>query len=317
MALISQKAWDYSRPILAANGGWCLMQGTPRGKNHFYDLYQTALKHSDEWKVVLQKTSEIKHIPEKMLVREREQMSAGMYAQEYEVDFSLGIDGAFYGREIDNLHLNGQICPVPWDSSQLVWTAWDLGLSVGNETAVIFYQINDAGTQIKIIDYLEKNNTGLDEVIKMVKEKPYTFAGHFAPHDIKVRELSDAVSRHEKARQLGIEFQILPQQLKADGIENCLTHFRKMWIDETKCARLISALENYHREWDEMRQVYGKDAVHDWSSNGADAFRYLCQSLTYAKKSLSGVDYDRIRNTSLYGNRDPFYSYVNPGQRFF
>jgi len=38
-------AWDYIRPILTENGGWAVFNGTPRGLNHFFDLYRTALEN--------------------------------------------------------------------------------------------------------------------------------------------------------------------------------------------------------------------------------------------------------------------------------
>ena len=36
-------AWHYMRPILAANDGWALFNGTPRGLNHFYQMFQAAI----------------------------------------------------------------------------------------------------------------------------------------------------------------------------------------------------------------------------------------------------------------------------------
>jgi phage terminase large subunit len=41
----------------------------------------------------------------------------------------------------------------------------------------------------------------LPEVIKMVKEKPYTYGKHFAPHDIQVGELGTGKSRLEVAKE--------------------------------------------------------------------------------------------------------------------
>lgn len=39
-------AWHFLRPILAENGGWALFNGTPRGLNHFYQLFRAAEKNS-------------------------------------------------------------------------------------------------------------------------------------------------------------------------------------------------------------------------------------------------------------------------------
>ena len=46
------EAWEYIRPMMAANGGWALFNGTPRGLNHFYTLYRMAEQNPDwfcEW----------------------------------------------------------------------------------------------------------------------------------------------------------------------------------------------------------------------------------------------------------------------------
>lgn len=47
-SLHKQNVWDYIRPILAANGGWALFNGTPRGVNAFYQHVEYAKKHP-EW----------------------------------------------------------------------------------------------------------------------------------------------------------------------------------------------------------------------------------------------------------------------------
>ena len=41
-ALMPSEIFAYIRPILAANGGWCIINSTPRGKNHLWHLYKTA-----------------------------------------------------------------------------------------------------------------------------------------------------------------------------------------------------------------------------------------------------------------------------------
>jgi hypothetical protein len=35
------------------------------------------------------------------------------------------------------------------------------------------------------------------------------------------------------------------------------------------------ALTNYKKQFDEIRNCFKDKPLHDWSSNGADAFRYL------------------------------------------
>jgi len=60
-----------------------------------------------------------------------------------------------------------------------------------------------------------------------------------------------------------------------DGIEAARALFPRCWFDQEKCRLGIDALASYHKEYDEINQVYKQRPVHDWSSHGADAFRYF------------------------------------------
>ena len=297
---MTPKAYEFARPILAANGGWCIMISTPFGKNHMWHL-QNVAQDLDDWYVLHMKTSEIKHIPEDVLVQERAQMSEELYAQEYECDYSRGVDGSFYGKNLEALRQNGQITSVSWDPGLLVHTAMDIG--VHDATTIIWFQVVGDGTVIRIIDCYSNHSLGLDHYAKILQDKPYRMGKMFAPHDLAVREWGGgAVTRYEKARQLGIDFTILEQIGVQDGIENVWTHFPKFWIDEGKCRSLINALENYRREWDEERQIHKDKPLHTWASNYADALRYLCMSLHKTKKGMTAEEFDRKRAEALYGN---------------
>jgi len=299
-SLMPADIFSFIRPILAANRGWCLFVGTPRGKNHMWHLYKMA-QELPEWKVVLQKASEIHHIPDEILDKERAEMDEGMYLQEYECSFERGISGSYYGTYLDNLKLKGQICSVPWEPGLLVYTVWDIG--VNDATTIIFFSVIGDGTNIRIIDCYSNNNLGLDHYAKVIQEKPYRYGAHYAPHDIKVREWGGgAVTRFEKARQIGIDFKLIEQVPIIDGIENVWTHFGKLWIDADKCRSLINALENYRKEWDEQKQMYTNKPVKSWANHYADALRYLCLSLHKTKRGMSADDFERAKARALYGN---------------
>ena len=45
------QAWHYLRPVLAANGGVGMFNGTPRGLNHMFQQYQLAVKDPEQWYV--------------------------------------------------------------------------------------------------------------------------------------------------------------------------------------------------------------------------------------------------------------------------
>lgn len=297
------RAYEFARPILAANGGWCAMLTTPYGKNHAWQLWKVAQELEDWWVVYL-KTSQIQHISAEVLAEERAQMSPELYAQEYECSWDRGISGCIYGTCLDDLRKKGQITTVAWEPGLLVHVAIDIGVSEGNATTLIFFQVAGGDTVIRIIDCYSNQGLGLDHYAKIIQEKPYRYGKYFAPHDLKVREWGGgAITRYEKARQLDINFTILDQIGVADGIENVMTHFPKFWIDEIKCRSLINALENYYREWDEEKQVYKPKPVHNWASNYADALRYMCMSLHKTKKGMTPQEFELQKAKALYGDK--------------
>lgn len=313
-ALMPSDIFSYIRPILAANGGWCLIVSTPRGKNHLWYLWKVASELPD-WKVILQKTSSIHHIPDEVIDRERAEMDEGLYQQEYECSFERGISGSYYGTYLDNLKLKGQICSVAWEPGLLTHLAIDIG--VNDATTIIWFQIVGDGTVIRIIDCYSNNNLGLDHYAKIIQDRPYRMGKMFAPHDIKVREWGGgAVTRYEKARQLGLEFTLLDQIPVIDGIENVWTHFSKMWIDQEKCRSLINALENYRKEWDEQKSMYLNKPVKSWANHYADAFRYLCQSIHKTKKGLTSEEFERKKAQALYGNQGTLPRFFNDDPRY-
>ena len=296
---MTPKAYEFARPILAANSGWALFLSTPFGKNHYYHMYKVALELPD-WFVLKMGVSETQHIPEDVLAQERAQMSEELYLQEYECSFDRGVSGSFYGKNLEALRQKGQICDVAWEPGLQTHVAIDIG--VNDATTIIWFQTVGDGTVIRIIDCYSNNGLGLDHYAKILQDKPYRYGKYFAPHDLAVREWGGgAITRYEKARQLGIDFTILDQIGLYDGIENVWTHFPKFWIDQGKCRSLINALENYYREWDEQKQIHLNKPVKNWACHYADALRYLCMSLHKTKRGMSSEEFERKKAEALYG----------------
>jgi hypothetical protein len=177
---------------------------------------------------------------------------------------------------------------VPWEPYHPVHTAWDLGFN--DPTTVIFFQ--QIGAVIRIIDCYENTKKGLDHYAKVVKEKPYTYGKHIAPHDIAVHDLSTGISRWKTMHDLGITFIRYTEKQPniEDGIEASRSTFSKLWIDEQRCASLIKSLENYRQEFDSKRKVYRDRPLHDNNSHYADAFRYLVLSLSRGKDGQTTAD---------------------------
>ena len=301
----SAEAYEFARPILAANDGVFIALTTPYGKNHAYHMYKVA-KDLPDWFVYVKTTDDTNHIDYDVLQQERSQMSNDLFLQEYYCSFDRGVSGAYYGADLNRIRDIGQITSVPWEPGLLVHCAIDIG--VADSSTIIWFQTTGDGQVIRIIDCYSFNNLGLDHLVHKIQERRdqgWIMGKYIAPHDLMVREWGGgAITRYEKARQLGINFTILPQTSIEDGIDNVRSLFSKFWIDSVKCKSLIDALENYYREWDEERQVYKPKPVRNWATHYADALRYLCDGLHKTKKGLSSEEFDRQKAQAMLGN-DP------------
>lgn len=275
--------WDYIQPMLLENGGWALFNGTPRGENHFYDMVEMA-KDNPLWYVDI-KTIDDTNVVSKEQIEDlrREGKPEEIIQQEYYCSFEGSIHGAYYGDMMKRVKEDGRICNVPVDDNALVNTAWDLG--VNDATAIWFYQT--VGKEIHLIDYYENSGEGLPHYVAKLEQKGYNYGKHYAPHDIRVRELGSGKSRIEIAKSLGINFEIAPQLSILDGIGAVRGLLSKCWFDIEKCKHGIDSLKQYRKEWDEKRQRFKDKPLHDWSSNCADAFRYMCISYNDQKKSMT------------------------------
>jgi phage terminase large subunit len=314
-ALQDPRAYQYLRPILTANDGTALFISTPRGKNHLWELYNIAL-NSDDWFAYKLSVLDTGHISLHEIEKEKAEglMSEDLIQQEYFCSFELGVEGSYYSKYIDKMRIKGQIGQVPWEASFKVHTAWDLG--VRDSTVVIFFQT--IGQTVRIIDYYENSKQGLEFYIKILEEKAYSYGKHFAPHDIKVREFTSGMSRIEKAKQLGITFNIARDLSIMDGIESVRSAFSKIWIDEINCKDLVKSLENYRQEFDTRRRVYKSSPLHDNNSHAADAFRYLCLSLPRTRDGATAEDLNKRYEEAMYGSSRPsgFFSDTQSGQNY-
>ncbi len=301
-ALQDPQAYQYIRPILAANGGWTIVNSTPRGRNSFYDLYQIAIQ-SDEWFVSRLTVDDTQHISRELIEREIEsgECSFELSEQEYFCSFSMGVEGSYYSRYIDKMKLDGRIGIVPWEPGFAVNTCWDLGMR--DSTVIIFFQA--IGQTIRIMDCYENSKVGLEHYVNVIKQKEYTYNKHFLPHDVSVRELGTGMSRMDKLKQLGIKATIADNIGIMDGIECVRSNLSKIWIDERNCKPLIKALENYRQEFDLKRKVYKDHPLHDHNSHWADSMRYLCISLPKTRDGLTPQKLEQNYREAMLGNQAP------------
>jgi phage terminase large subunit len=296
------RAWaEVIRATLADRKGWATFIGTPKGRNNFHDVWAGntetgwigAVNDPDKWFSMLLKASKTGIVDADELDDARRTMTPEQYNQEFECSFDAAIVGAYYGREIADLESRSLITAVPWERDVPVDTAWDLGLD--DATAIWFFQA--VGREIRVIDYYEINNQGLDQSTKYVLGKPYTYGDHYMPHDIAIRELISGKCRKDTVESLGLKnIRVGVKADPAERINAVRMILSRCVFDSRQCKRGLDVLKNYRREWDDKRKTFRERPLHDWSSHGADAFGEFAvnyqtkagaQQIVYPKRKLA------------------------------
>ena len=275
-AQMSPRLWaEIIRPAISDRKGWAIFIGTPKGHNNFFDLYQ-EVKDDEDWYVKVHRASETNYIDAEELEAAKKDMSEDQYQQEFECSWTAAIQGAYYGRLLEEAEKESRIGKVQHDTGALVETWWDLG--IGDSTAIWFVQ--RIGAELRVIDYYENNGESLGHYANVLQDKAkdneWNYGDHVFPHDVRQRSLDTGRTRVETLQNLGVEPTIIPQMKVEDGIEAVRRKLKNCWFDEMKCRRGIDALRQYRSQYDEKNQVFKLRPVHDWASHAADAFRYGC-----------------------------------------
>lgn len=276
-SLQNPQAWQFMRPILRENGGWAVFNFTPRGENHAYELLQMA-EADPQWFTQVLTIKDTGVLTEQDIEQERKEgMPEEIIQQEYYCSFGAGNLGAYYADLMNNTRDNGRITTIPIEQGLDVYTAWDLG--VNDTNAIWFFQI--VGKEYRIIDYYENSGEGLSHYLEILKEKGYSYGTHYFPHDLAVREYTSGKSREATLREeYGMtNYKILPKIPVADGINAVRKLLPYCWFDTEKTKEGIKCLREYRKEFNEKTKTFRPHPLHNWASNGADAFRYLATAI--------------------------------------
>lgn len=280
-AQVDPRIWgEVIRPALSDRTGWAIFIGTPQGENHFWDVLNIAKKNeTGQWFYAILKASQTNVLPPEEIAEMKAIMTEDSFNQEMEVSFTAALSGAYYGKEMKALEAKGFIGKIPHDPNLLVDTFWDLGI---NDTTCIWF-MQQYRHEKRVIDYLEMAGEGIPYYAKKLREEwrsAYSYREHNWPHDGGSRDFSTGKERKVIGEELGIKPIIVHERTSpADGIDAVRRLLPTVQFDSEKCDRGISALKNYSKRWDGKNKIWLDSPLHNWASNGADAFRNLALAL--------------------------------------
>lgn len=312
-AMMSPSMWGtVIRPALSDRLGWAIFISTPKGTNHFYNIFKEAQNpENTDWFSAIYPASQTEIIPGSELNAARRTMSEEEYLQEYECDFFSANTGTYYGKYIARVEKEGRIKNVPYIRSALVDTFWDIG--IGDTTAIWFRQ--RVNGKERIIDHLETSGVGLEWYVNELVRRGYVYGEHVYPHDMEHSEFGSGKTRLDmlveffKSSGLGGRARVVPKHRVDDGINAVRMILDQCEFDKEKCARGIECLKAYSKAYDEKNAVFREKPKHDWSSHSSDAFRIFAmgkRDLAESVQESSGIDgsYDQAENNyNIFGGR--------------
>lgn len=278
-ALSHPSSWGYISPILRENGGWALFITTPRGRNHAKATFDDYARHDGYFAERLPADQTDVFSADELIEERRsligqygEDMGNALFQQEYMVSWDAAILGAYWGGEIAAAEREGRIKALSIDPLLPVHTAWDIGRR--DATAIWFFQTD--GRRIRVVDYYTATGQDAAHYAALVRGKPYRQGVAWVPHDAKVTEWTANRTRIQTLIEAGLNARLVPDHKLMDGINSVRQTLPLCEFDAERCAPGIEALKAYQKTWDEKLQRFSDLPLHNWASDPADAFRYLC-----------------------------------------
>lgn len=279
---IDPRAWpEVILPTLTDRQGWAAFSGTPKGRNHFCDIYEKAAD-DPAWYAGIFKASETGVIPTGELDNARKSMLHEQYLQEFECSFQAAIVGAYYGEGISQAETEKRICSVPYDPGVKVDTSWDLGW----DDATAIWCVQRVGREQHFIDYIEGSNVGLNWYVNELNRRGYTYGEHILPHDAEVHELGSGKSRIETLKSLGLgNIRTIPAHEINDYINAGRRLMPAAWFDKEKTKRGVECLRQFRRQWDDKRSAFAETPYRNWATHGAFAYGHYAMGLRTSASS--------------------------------
>lgn len=274
-------------PALRQNGGWAIIQSTYNGMNHMYRLVQEN-KTNPDWVCKVESVTSLvdeygeRYITDAMIEEDRRAgMPEYLIQQEYFSAVQINQETMYFAIAIANLYATGRIISELILPTAPVYSFWDIGLD--DETAICLVQFDHLGNPI-VIGYIEKNNQGLkyyvDEIKMFCAHHNLLCHSHYVPHDGQKRDFNTTKNTVDQGRDMGEQFIVIKRPpSKINAIEAIRQLLYRTKFNKENTARLIDALSNYSKVYDQKLGVYKNEPLHNWASHPTDSFQTLALAL--------------------------------------
>jgi phage terminase large subunit len=189
------------------------------------------------------------------------------------------VDGAIFGKEMEQAELENRITNVPYDPSKPCHAVFDLGWADNTACWIIQY----VGFDIRVLRYFEDNQKTIQHYLSLMQTFGYIYDTIWLPHDGAAKSLGTGKSIEEIVRATGLKVQILDRVPITDSINAARTIFPRCYFDRKNTEEGLNCLRHYRYDVDE-HGTFSQKPLHDIYSHGADAWRYIGLMVNEPKK---------------------------------
>lgn len=287
-AFMKANVWqEIVRPMLTDTRGKCLFIGTPKGKNHFYDLFIKGQRQEDGYSSYQFKTLDNPFIHSEEIADAKKQLNERYFKQEYEASFE-DFTGIIWPEFKPSQHIIDPIF-IPEYYEKL----GSIDPAITGTTAVLFGAVDEDGVIYVTGEYYEQNKR-VSEISESIKGKANVWYCDPAGNKKSISRNGTLFSFFDEFNDHGIHPINAQNEVNA-GINRVAEYFKagKIRIFNT-CKNLISELEQYH--WAESREtILGVSEPKPYKSydHACDALRYMVMSRMTTEAVKKPVTYEQ------------------------
>lgn len=270
-SMMKPNVWpEIIRPMLSDTQGRALFIGTPKGKNHFWDLFMKGERGEAGYSSHKYKTEDNPFIQRSEIEEARKQLSEIYFRQEYESSFE-DFTGLVYP-EFGSRHIQSFEKQDWWE------TICGIDPALSGTTACVFVGVDDQG-KLWVFDEFYEQNKRVSDVAESIKTKAQAYVIDPASKIRNVQRQGSLYSLADEYADCGVYPEPGENDVDA-GIARVAEYFKKdMIVIHPCCKNLIHELERY-RWADERETSLGLAKAKPYKSHdhACDALRYVVMS---------------------------------------
>ena len=292
---LSQFSLDLLRPTIRKKGSRLIFTWNPRNKRDPVDMMFRGPEPPTNSVYIPLNYNDNPWFPAELEQERLDclQSQPDQYGHIWLGEYATVIKGAYFVQQLSAARAEGRIGRVPFDPLLSVRVACDIGGTGAKSDAFAMWPSQWIGKEIRVRDYYEAVGQDIATHVNWLKSKGYTPGRTtiILPHDGRTQDRVHDVSYESAFRAAGYAVEVIPNQGKGAAmarVERVRTLFPAIWIDEATCEGGLQALGAYQENYDDDRNV-GLGPLHNWASNGADAFGLM--AVAYRPPVTTSVDY--------------------------